>query len=140
MEEPSSGRGGDQVGAGQMPGLPHWDPHSLRWISTRTSSSAPFTHRISLPLPFRGHCLPLQARPLASAFPGLSSQGCPGLGAPEKPLRSPAQVEGSQAFLPQPEKGLERPSSTRLEARFPSHDSRAMTRSLSHVITDGTVT
>ena len=45
------------------------------------------------------------------------------------PLRSPAQVEGSQGFLPQPEKYLERPSSTRLEARFPYHDSRAMTRS-----------
>src|SRR5574341_313585 len=44
------------------------------------------------------------------------------------PLRSPAQVEGSQGFLPQPEKDLERPSSTRLEARFPYHDSRAMTR------------
>src|SRR5574337_1201937 len=45
------------------------------------------------------------------------------------PLRSPEQVEGSQGFLPQPEKGLERPSSTRLKARFPYHDSRAMTRS-----------
>src|SRR5574337_807224 len=45
------------------------------------------------------------------------------------PLRSPAQVEGSQGFLPQPEKDLERPSSTRLEARFPYHDSRAMTSS-----------
>ena len=30
-----------------------------------------------------------------------------------------AQVEGSQGSLPQPEKDLERPSSTRLEARFP---------------------
>ena len=39
------------------------------------------------------------------------------------PLRSPAQVEGSQGFLPQPEKGLERHSSTRLEARFPYHGS-----------------
>src|SRR5574341_716620 len=37
------------------------------------------------------------------------------------PLRSPAQVEGTQGFLPQPEKDLERPSSTRLEATFPSH-------------------
>ena len=44
------------------------------------------------------------------------------------PLRSPAQVEGSQGFLPQPEKDLERPS-TRLEARFPYHGSGAMTRS-----------
>ena len=58
--------------------------HSLWWISTRTSSSAPFTHRIFLPLPFRGHCLPLQARSLASAFPGLGPQGRPGLGAPHQ--------------------------------------------------------
>ena len=34
------------------------------------------------------------------------------------PLRSPAQVEGTQGFLPQPRKALERPSSTCLEARF----------------------
>ena len=33
---------------------------------------------------------------------------------------SPAQVEGTQGFLPQPEKDLERPSSTRLEATFPT--------------------
>ena len=39
------------------------------------------------------------------------------------PLRSPAQVEGTQGFLPQPGKDLERPSSTRLEARFPYHGS-----------------
>ena len=44
-------------------------------------------------------------------------------------LRSPAQVEGSQVFLSRPEKDLESPSSTRLEAGFPYHDSRAMTRS-----------
>src|SRR5574337_1245002 len=37
------------------------------------------------------------------------------------PLRSPAQVEGTQGFLPQPGKALERPSSTRLVARFPYH-------------------
>ena len=43
------------------------------------------------------------------------------------PLRSPAQVEGTQGFLPQPEKDLERPSSTRLEARFPYNGSGAMT-------------
>ena len=49
------------------------------------------------------------------------------------PLRSPAQVEGTQGFLPQPKKDLERPSSTRLEARFPYHDSRAMTRSPSQL-------
>src|SRR5574341_15360 len=34
------------------------------------------------------------------------------------PLRSPAQVEGPKGVLPQPEKDLERPSSTRLEARL----------------------
>src|SRR5574337_994176 len=45
------------------------------------------------------------------------------------PLRSPAQVEGTQGFLPQPEKDLERPSSTRLEARFPYHGSGSVTRS-----------
>ena len=45
------------------------------------------------------------------------------------PLRSHAQVEGTHGFLPQPEKDLERPSSTRLEARFPYYDLRAMTRS-----------
>ena len=45
------------------------------------------------------------------------------------PLKSPAQVEGTQGFLPQPGKALERPSSTRLEARFPYHGSGAMTRS-----------
>ena len=39
------------------------------------------------------------------------------------------QVEGTQGFLPQPGKDLERPSSTRLEARVPSHGSGAMTRS-----------
>ena len=45
------------------------------------------------------------------------------------PLRSPAQVEGTQGFLPQPGEDLERPSSTRLEARVPYHGSGAMTRS-----------
>ena len=47
-------------------------------------------------------------------------------------LRSPVQVEGTQGFLPQPEKDLETPS-TRLESRFPYHDSRAfMGSSSSH--------
>ena len=44
-------------------------------------------------------------------------------------LRSPAQAEGSKGFLPQPVKDLESASSTRLEVRFPYHDSRAMTHS-----------
>src|SRR5574341_1285926 len=45
------------------------------------------------------------------------------------PLRSPAQVEGPQGVLPQPEKDLERPSSTCLEARFPYYDLKVKTRS-----------
>ena len=48
---------------------------------------------------------------------------------PENPPRSPVQVEGTQGFLLQPEKDLESPSSTRLETRFPYHDSREMPRS-----------
>ena len=43
--------------------------------------------------------------------------------------QSPAQVEGTKGFLPQPVKDLESPSSTRLEALVPSRDSRARTRS-----------
>ena len=39
----------------------------------------------------------------------------------------------TQGFLPQPGKDLERPSSTRLEARVPSHGSGAMTRSPSPI-------
>src|SRR5574341_1358500 len=34
-------------------------------------------------------------------------------------LRSESEIRGTLRFLPQPEKDLERPSSTRLEARFP---------------------
>ena len=44
-------------------------------------------------------------------------------------LRSPAEGEGNEGFAPPPEKDLESPSSTRLEALVPSRDSRAMTRS-----------
>ena len=43
-------------------------------------------------------------------------------------LRSLSEVEGNEGFPPQPEKDLESPSSMRLEALVPSHDSRAMTR------------
>ena len=42
-------------------------------------------------------------------------------------LRLPAQVEGTEGFLTPPEKDRESPSSKSLEARFPYHDSRAMT-------------
>ena len=44
-------------------------------------------------------------------------------------LRSPAEVEGNEGFLPQPEKDLESPSSTPLEDLAVSHDSRVMTSS-----------
>ena len=48
--------------------------------------------------------------------------GCQGLeeGEMESCCLMPAQVEGTQGFLPQPGKALERPSSTRLKARFPT--------------------
>ena len=47
-------------------------------------------------------------------------------GTPLSSLRSWAQVEGTQGFLPHPEKDLESSSSKHLEAWFPYHDSRAM--------------
>ena len=42
---------------------------------------------------------------------------------------SPAEGEGHEGFPPPPEKDLESPSSTHLEALVPSRDSRARTRS-----------
>ena len=47
-------------------------------------------------------------------------------------MNSLAQVEGIQVFLLRHEKDLESPSSARLEARFPYHDSKALTRSPRH--------
>ena len=44
-------------------------------------------------------------------------------------LRSPPEGEGNEGFPPPPDKDLESPSSTRLEALVPSRDSRARTRS-----------
>ena len=44
-------------------------------------------------------------------------------------LRSPAEGEGNEGFPPPPEKNLDSPSSTRLQALVPSRDSRARTRS-----------
>ena len=49
----------------------------------------------------------------------------------QSPLRI-EQVEGTQGFLPQPGKALERPSSTRLEARFPYHGSGSPFLSSTH--------
>ena len=53
-------------------------------------------------------------------------------------LRSPAKVEGTEGFLPPHEKDVQSPSSKRLEARFPYHDSRAMTCTPRHSHRDPT--
>ena len=42
-------------------------------------------------------------------------------------VKSPAEGEGNEGFPPPPDKDLESPSSTRLEALVPSRDSRART-------------
>ena len=47
----------------------------------------------------------------------------------EKPPEVTCTSQGKPGFLPQPEKDLERPSSTCLVARFPYYDLRAKTRS-----------
>ena len=78
---------------------------------------------------------PLEMRPSSIApDPGESREAPP---TPQDPwplrgtlgssLRSPAEVEGNEGFPPHPEKDLESPSSTGLEALVPSRDSRAMT-------------
>ena len=59
----------------------------------------------------------------ANSAVSLASQRHPG-----KFPKVPGRVEGNEGFLPQPEKDLESPSATRLEALVPSHESRAMTR------------
>ena len=80
---------------------------------------------------------PLEVRPSSVAPDPAESRGAPP--PPEDPsplrgtlgssLRSPAEGEGNEGFPPPPEKDLESPSSTRLEALVPSRDSRARTRS-----------
>ena len=78
----------------------------------------------------RGEALFRCARPSgvprgpATSTGSLASQRHPGK-FPKVTVRS----EGNEGFLPQPEKDLESPSSTRLEALVPYHDSRAMTHS-----------
>ena len=52
----------------------------------------------------------------------------------EKPPEVPAQAEGAQGFLPQPGKALERPSSTRLEARFPYGESQKIYQCVNTVL------
>ena len=73
---------------------------------------------------------PLEMRPSSIAPNPAGSQEAPPTPQCPSPLRgtlgsslrSPAEVEGNEGFPPQPEKDLESPSSTRLEALFPSHD------------------
>ena len=80
---------------------------------------------------------PLEMRPSSVApnpvesreAPPSSQYPCPLRGTLGSSLKSPAEVEGNEGFLLQPEKDLESPSSTCLEALVPSQDSRAMTRS-----------
>ena len=80
---------------------------------------------------------PLEVRPSSVAPDPAESRGAPP--PPQDPsplrgtlgssLRSPAEGEGHEGFPPPPDKDLESPSSTRLEALVPSRDSRARTRS-----------
>ena len=81
--------------------------------------------------------LPLEVRPSSFATSPAESRKAPPTAQDHLPirgtmgssLRSPAEVEGNEAFPPQPQKHLECPSSMPLEALVLSHDSRAMTRS-----------
>ena len=80
---------------------------------------------------------PLEVRPSSVAPDPAESRGAPP--SPQDPpplrgtlgssLRSSAEGQGNEGFPPPPEKDLESPSSTRLEALVPSRDSRARTRS-----------
>ena len=80
---------------------------------------------------------PLEVRPSSIAPFPAESRGVPQTPQDPSPLRgtlgsslrSPAEGEGNEGFPPPPEKDLESPSSTRLEALVPSRDSRARTRS-----------
>ena len=80
---------------------------------------------------------PLEVRPSSVGQDPAESRGAPPPPQDPSPLRgtlgssrrSPAEGEGHEGFPPPPEKDLESPSSTRLEALVPSRDSRARTRS-----------
>ena len=63
----------------------------------------------------------------ATSTGSLASQRHPG-----KFPKSPSEGEGNEGFPPPPEKDLESPSSTRLQALVPSRDSSARTRSPRH--------
>ena len=83
---------------------------------------------------------PLEMRPSSIAPNPAESREAPST--PQHPsplrgtlgssLRSPAEVERKEGFPPQPEKDLESPSSMRLEAPVPYHDSKALTGSPRH--------
>ena len=79
---------------------------------------------------------PLEMRPSSIATNPVESREAPPSPQRHSPLRgtlgsflrSPAEVGGNEGFPLQPEKDIESPSSTRLEALVPSRDSRARTR------------
>ena len=70
-----------------------------------------------------------QASCQSGGAPALRPGPSPLRGTLGSSLRSSAEGEGHQGFPPPPDKDLESPSSTRLEALVPSRDSRARTRS-----------
>ena len=135
-------------------------PHTARQVAChpvnnsrgKQSSIPPHRTRPDSPVPtLQGPCdrsqklrgtlrflLQLEMRPSSIAPNPVESQEAPPKftvrlllkGILRSSLRSSAEVEGTQGILPQPEKDLESPSSTRL-AQFPYHDSRAMTCSSS---------
>ena len=77
-------------------------PEVLPPLEMRPSSSAPNPAECLEALPTPQHPSPIRGT--------LGSS-----------LRSPAEVEGNEGFPPPPEKDLESPSSTRLEALVTSH-------------------
>ena len=93
--------------------------------------------KVSRSMHGRDHWGTLEVRPSSVAPDPAESRGAPP--PPQDPsplrgtlgssLRSPAEGEGNEGFPPPPDKDLESPSSTRLEALVPSRDSRARTRS-----------
>ena len=135
--------------------VPHTAPqvvcHLVNNSRGKRSSIPPHKTRPDSPVPtLQGPCnqsqkwrrslrflSPLEMRPSSIATNPAESQEAPPT--PQHPstlrgtlgssLRTPAEVEGNEGFPPQPEKYLESPSSTHLEALVLSHDSRAMKRS-----------
>ena len=81
-------------------------------------------------LPAQNHHFPLLLLLLLSRFSCVRLCATPEMAAHQAPPSLGfSRQEHFQGFLPQPGKDLDRPSSTRLEARVPSHGSGAMTRS-----------